>query len=63
MENGIMLSGGGALLAGIAQRVSHETGMRAIVAADPLYSVVFGSGQALENIDAMRGLLTQTGID
>ena len=63
MENGIMLSGGGALLTGIAQRVSHETGMRAIVAADPLYSVVFGSGQALENIDAMRGLLTQTGID
>lgn len=63
MENGIMLSGGGALLAGIAQRVSHETGMRAIIAADPLYSVVFGSGQALENIDAMRGLLTQTGID
>ena len=63
MENGIMLSGGGALLAGIAQRVSHETGMRAVVAADPLYSVVFGSGQALENIDAMRGLLTQTGID
>ena len=63
MENGIMLSGGGALLAGLAQRVSHETGMRAVVAADPLYSVVFGSGQALENIDAMRGLLTQTGID
>ena len=63
MENGIMLSGGGALLAGIAQRVSHETGMRANVAADPLYSVVFGSGQALENIDAMRGLLTQSGID
>jgi rod shape-determining protein MreB len=63
MENGIMLSGGGALLAGLAQRVSHETGMRAVIAADPLYSVVFGSGQALENIDAMRGLLTQTGID
>jgi rod shape-determining protein MreB len=63
MENGIMLSGGGALLAGLAQRMSHETGMRAVVAADPLYSVVFGSGQALENIDAMRGLLTQTGID
>ena len=63
MENGIVLSGGGALLAGLTQRVAHETGMRAIVAPDPLYAVVLGSGQALENIEAMRGLLTQTGID
>jgi rod shape-determining protein MreB len=63
MENGIVLSGGGALLAGIAERVTHETGMRAVLAPDPLNSVVYGSGQALENIEAMRGLLTQTGID
>jgi len=63
MENGIMLSGGGALLTGLAQRVAHETGIRAMVAADPLYSVVYGAGLALENVDAMRGLLTQTGID
>jgi rod shape-determining protein MreB len=63
MENGIVLSGGGALLAGLTQRVTHETGMRAVVAPDPLYAVVLGSGQALENIEAMRGLLTQTGID
>ena len=63
MGNGIVLSGGGALLAGLAQRVTHETGMRAILAPDPLNSVVYGSGQALENIEAMRGLLTQTGID
>jgi len=63
MENGIVLSGGGALLAGLTQRVTHETGMRAVVAPDPLYAVVLGSGQALENIEAMRGLLTQSGID
>ncbi len=63
MENGIVLSGGGALLAGLTQRVTHETGMRSFVAPDPLYAVVLGSGQALENIEAMRGLLTQTGID
>jgi rod shape-determining protein MreB len=43
--------------------VTHETGMRAVLAPDPLNSVVYGSGQALENIEAMRGLLTQTGID
>ena len=63
MENGIVLSGGGALLAGLVERVTHETGMRAVLAPDPLNSVVYGSGQALENIEAMRGLLTQTGID
>jgi rod shape-determining protein MreB len=29
------------------------------VAPDPLFSVVIGSGRALENIEAMRGLLSQ----
>jgi rod shape-determining protein MreB len=33
------------------------------IAAEPLYSVVIGSGRALENIDAMRGLLSQGGDD
>jgi rod shape-determining protein MreB len=31
------------------------------VAAEPLYSVVIGSGRALENIDAMRGLMSLGG--
>jgi rod shape-determining protein MreB len=30
------------------------------IAPDPLYSVVLGSGRALENIEAMRGMLSQT---
>ena len=33
------------------------------VAHDPLYSVVIGSGRALENIDAMRGLMSLGGDD
>ena len=56
MEQGIMVTGGGALLAGINRRLNHETGMPIKIAHDPLYSVVIGSGRALENIDAMRGL-------
>ena len=63
MHAGITLSGGGALLAGLDRRLAHETGMPINIAPDPLYAVVLGSGQALENIEAMRGLLTQTGID
>ena len=63
MEDGITITGGGALLGGLAQRLSHETGMPIRVADEPLYSVVIGSGRALENIDAMRGLMSLGGDD
>jgi rod shape-determining protein MreB and related proteins len=61
MQQGITLTGGGALLAGLDQRLAHETGMPIIIARDPLFSVVIGSGRALENIDAMRGLMSLGG--
>ncbi len=61
MEQGIMITGGGALLAGLDRRLSHETGMPINIARDPLFSVVIGSGRALENIDAMRGLMSLGG--
>jgi len=61
MEDGVMLTGGGALLGGLDERLAHETGMRIRVADEPLYSVVIGSGRALENIDAMRGLMSLGG--
>jgi rod shape-determining protein MreB len=63
MEDGIMLTGGGALLGGLDERLAHETGMPIRVAHEPLYSVVIGSGRALENIDAMRGLMSLGGDD
>ena len=56
-----VLTGGGALLGGLDDRLAHETGMPIRVAAEPLYSVVVGSGRALENIDAMRGLMSLGG--
>ena len=61
MEQGITITGGGALLAGLDQRLAHETGMPIKIARDPLFSVVIGSGRALENIDAMRGLMSLGG--
>ena len=60
MHQGITITGGGALLAGIDRRLAHETGMPINIANDPLYSVVVGSGRALENIEMMRGLLSQS---
>ena len=63
MEDGITITGGGALLGGLDQRLLHETGMPIRIADEPLYSVVIGSGRALENIDAMRGLMSLGGED
>lgn len=61
MEDGITITGGGALLGGLDERLTHETGMPIRIAEEPLYSVVIGSGRALENIDAMRGLMSLGG--
>jgi rod shape-determining protein MreB len=63
MHVGITITGGGALLAGLDRRLAHETGMPVNMAPDPLYSVVIGSGRALENIEAMRGMLSQSSDD
>jgi rod shape-determining protein MreB len=63
MEDGITVTGGGALLGGLDERLAHETGMPIRIAHEPLYSVVVGSGRALENIDAMRGLMSLGGDD
>ncbi len=63
MEDGITVTGGGALLGGLDERLAHETGMPIRIADEPLYSVVIGSGRALENIDAMRGLMSLGGDD
>ena len=51
MERGIMLTGGGALLVGLVERLPEEIGMKVLMAPDPLNSVVLGAGKALEEID------------
>jgi len=61
MHSGITVTGGGALLMGLDRRLASETGMPINIARDPLYSVVLGSGRALENIDALRGVLAVGG--
>ncbi len=57
MEQGITLAGGGALLNGLDARLQSETGMPISIAPDPLYSVALGSGQSLEEFEALKGIL------
>ena len=54
VDQGIVLTGGGALLKNLDMRLKEETGMPIIVAEDPLSSVVLGSGQALDNLDILK---------
>lgn len=57
MERGIVLTGGGALLLGLSERLQAETGMPYRIADNPLYSVVLGSGQILEELDVIKDVL------
>ncbi|MGQ9554142.1 MAG: rod shape-determining protein [Anaerolineae bacterium] len=63
MEHGIALVGGGALLQGLAQRLSEETRMRVYVADEPLTCVAKGAGKVLEELDTLRKVLSATHRD
>ena len=54
MEQGIMITGGGALLTGLDLRLEHETGMPIHIANNPLAVRGDRSGQALEEFDALQ---------
>jgi len=57
MDTGICLAGGGALLQGLAERLSEELNLRVWVAEDPMTCVVRGAGIVLENFAASRRYL------
>jgi rod shape-determining protein MreB and related proteins len=57
MEQGIVLTGGGALLHGLGARLQQETGMLIVLAQDPLSCVAIGAGQCLEEFDILKQVL------
>jgi len=57
LDRGIFLTGGGALLKGLDERVKIETGVPVHVADDPLTAVAKGTGKVLENLDAYRKVM------
>ncbi|HKM32921.1 MAG TPA: rod shape-determining protein [Oscillospiraceae bacterium] len=53
ITNGIHLTGGGALLKGLAQLISDTTNAPCVIAKDPLYCVARGTGLAFKKISTL----------
>ncbi|WBQ08681.1 rod shape-determining protein [Kribbella sp. CA-293567] len=57
VDRGIVLTGGGALLKGMDERLRHETGIPIHVADNPLDAVVLGAGKCVDNIETLNRIL------
>jgi rod shape-determining protein MreB len=57
MDRGIVLTGGGALLRNLDERLRRETGMPVHIAENPLDSVALGSGKCVEEFEALQQVL------
>jgi rod shape-determining protein MreB len=53
-DRGIVLTGGGALLKNLDERIRQETGLPVSIAEDPLASVVLGTGKMLDDFKLLR---------
>lgn len=50
-KNGIVLTGGGSKLTGLAQLIERTTGIRTRLAKDPISCVALGAGKSLEELE------------
>jgi rod shape-determining protein MreB and related proteins len=57
LDRGIILTGGGALLKGLDERIRLETELPVHVAEEPLLSVALGTGKVLEDVEKYREIL------
>lgn len=57
VRRGVYLAGGGALLRGLAKRLSDKINIKFNVADDPLHAVARGTGIALKNVDKFSFLI------
>src|SRR6476660_6117315 len=58
VDKGIVLTGGGALLANLDYGLRQATGLPVSIAEEPLLCVALGTGHAVENIVRLRGVLS-----
>lgn len=54
IDKGVVITGGGSLLPGLATRFQEETNLPIITVEDPLTSVVYGVGKVLDEIELFR---------
>ena len=59
LDRGIVLTGGGALLKGIDERLRIETDLAIVIADDPLTCVVRGTGKIFENLNGYQKILSK----
>ena len=55
VDQGLVLTGGGALLRGMGGRLQKTLNIPVITAEQPLFSVALGVGKILEDLDSRRG--------
>lgn len=56
-DSGIMLSGGGAMLPGLDMLISRITGIRTVIAKNPLDCVAIGIGRVIESVGELSGVV------
>lgn len=54
IDNGIIMTGGSSQLRNLTELVFRRTGVKAVLAEDPLYCVVKGTGIALDHLDTYK---------
>lgn len=63
MEKGIVMSGGGSLLRRLDEHIEAETQIPTHLTDDPLTAVARGTGVVLEDLNSLREVLVDIGID
>ena len=62
MEQGIVLTGGGAQLDGIDRVIMNETQISVIIAENPLDCVAIGTGRALDSLDILKKIVNEVSV-
>jgi rod shape-determining protein MreB len=56
-DNGIMLAGGGALLSGLDILIQQLTGIRTMIAKNPMDCVAMGIGRVIDSVGELGGIV------